>query len=151
MIKMEVRSLQFNHVVVYRTRSTKENWQKGIHFLEELELERSIYKNGPVFFSFDQDTDKADFGEFTYYMPINTDIEIEKSTEIEYIDTFSLEQALVYRQADQELDFTTAIQKIRDYSKKEKIHIGDRYFCVLLPVYGDIIIDLYVPIGGEIA
>lgn len=151
MMKIDVRSLQFDHVVVYRTRSTKENWQEGIHFLEELELERNIYKNGPVFFSFEQDTDKADFGEFTYYMPINTDIEIEQGTEIEYIDTFSLEQALVYRQADQELDFTSAIQKIRDYSKEEKIEIDDRYFCVLLPVYGDMMIDLYVPIGGEVA
>ena len=50
------------------------------------------------------------------------------------------------RQADQETDINEAEKKLRQYALKQNIVLDDTVFCVLLDVYGEYIIDLYIPI-----
>ncbi|MFG6495750.1 DUF5085 family protein [Fictibacillus sp. UD] len=144
---MEVSSLQFDSVLVYRKHDLKENWQEGLHDLEEIELNQEVYKNGPVFFSCTDDAYDRDKGAFTYYLPINQPVGVREDAEIQYLEQVQIDKALTLRQADQETNFSAAYEKVKKYAERENIALSDTYYCVMLDVYGEIMIDLYVPLA----
>jgi hypothetical protein len=145
--KMEIRTLQFDHLITFRTRDIKENWLEGVKVMEDFTFNREIYKNGPVFFSFEADSNQGKEGIFTYYLPINEEVEFEEDiTHFAYLETFRLGRSLLLRQAHEEIDFNAAYKKIKDYGKRGNIPTEDSFVCVLLEVYGEYMIDLYVPL-----
>ena len=142
---MDIRSLHFDHLITFQVRDKKENWLEGIKILEDFPLNHEVYQNGPVFFSYEEEKDNE--GLFTYYLPINDAVEFEEGiTDFEYIHQFSIEKAILMRQAQEEADFSTAIQKIKSYAATENIAVDNSFICVLLDVYGEYLIDLYVPL-----
>lgn len=144
---MKIRTLQFDHLITFRTRDIKENWLEGVKVMEDFTFNHEIYKNGPVFFSFEADSKRGNEGIFTYYLPINEKVEFEEGiTDFAYLETFRLGRSLLLRQAHEEVDFNAAQKKIRDYAKKQNIPTDDAFVCVLLEVYGEYMIDLYVPL-----
>nr|WP_146139667.1 hypothetical protein [Lysinibacillus timonensis] len=62
------------------------------------------------------------------------------------MDTFRLERSILLRQAQEEADFSAAYKKIKDYAKAQNLLTEDSFVCVLLEVYGEYMIDLYVPL-----
>jgi hypothetical protein len=150
-LKLEIRPLTFDNVLTYSTNDLRTNWQEGIFIMEDITLAEGVYKNGPIFFSVEPQNGEKKFGRFTYYLPINERVHLKNTTEFQFQERFHIDEALVLRQADQEVDFYAAHRKIKDYAMEENIAIEDTFYCVLLEVYGDIIIDLYVPIkkSGE--
>ncbi|MGF2614301.1 hypothetical protein FZC84_19350 [Rossellomorea vietnamensis] len=147
---MEIRraSLYFDHLMTYSMEGKKEDWQEGFAVLEELELEQRVYKNGPVFFTF-KSHDTGDTGEFTYYLPINEEVEMAGDSDIQYQEKVDVPDALLLRQADQYQDFNQAYASIKNYSSENGVDVEDTFYCVLLEVYDDIILDLYVPVAGS--
>lgn len=144
---MEIRSLQFDHLITFRMRDVKENWLEGVKVMEDFPLNHEIYKNGPVFFSFEADSSEGNEGLFTYYLPINEAVEFDEDvTEFAYFNQFRLERALLLRQAEEEVNFSAAYKKIQDYAKGQNLPTEDSFICVLLEVYGEYMIDLYVPL-----
>lgn len=142
---MEIRGLHFDHLITFRVRDQKENWLEGIKVMEDFPLNHEVYKNGPVFFSFEEE--EAGEGLFTYYMPINTEIEFEEgTTDFAYLNQYQLKQSLLLRQAQEESDFSTAYEKVKAYAAAGNLSVEDSYICVLLNIYGEYIIDLYVPL-----
>ena len=45
-------SLVFDNVLTYEVEQKKEDWQNGVYEIEEFMLNKDVYKNGPVLFSF---------------------------------------------------------------------------------------------------
>ncbi|TQR21296.1 DUF5085 family protein [Psychrobacillus vulpis] len=146
---IELCSLVFDNVLTYKVEQKKEDWQEGIYALEDFTLNKDVYKNGPLFFSFVQSSRDYKSGSFTYYLPISSPVTLLDETDFSYLDTLVLERALLLRQADQEMDFYSAFEKVKSYANTNQIELDDTYYCVLLEVYGDYIIDLYVPIKGK--
>lgn len=140
------RSLIFDHVITYETFQQKADWQEGISQLEDFPLNYEIYQNGPIFFSFQPEAQHSDKGTFTYYMPINEAVGITDGPDYGYLERFQVEDALVLRQADEEADFQAALQKVQAYAAEQQLQLEDTFYCVVLFVYGEPIIDLYVPL-----
>ncbi|QNK87569.1 hypothetical protein H7992_20705 [Sporosarcina sp. resist] len=146
---IEKRSLTFNNVLTYETEQKKENWQEAIFMLEEFTLNKDVYKNGPVFFSFVQNLGDETSGKFTYYLPISSPVVLVEDSDFTFQENLSIGSALVLRQADEKMDFAAAHEEVKAYANTQQIELETTYYCVLLDVYGDIIIDLYVPIKGQ--
>ncbi len=145
-MKFEIRSLNFDKLLVYETKQLRTGWQEGIFLMEDFTLTTDIYKNGPVFFSVQSEENEDKFGHFTYYLPINETVSLDDVTHFRFIENLCIDEALVLRQADQEANFHAAYQKVKDYGKEKGMELEDKFYCVLIEVYGDIIIDIYVPI-----
>lgn len=145
-MKIEKRSLQFNHLLTYETELQRKDWQEGIFVLDDIQLGLELYKNGPIFFQAKSKEENSDNLIFTYYLPLNEEVELEDGASVDYIPQLKVEEALVLRQADQEVDFHAAYQRIKDYAQDNSEEIEDTYYVVLIEVYGEIIIDLYVPL-----
>lgn len=143
---IKMKPLQFDNLIVYKTNQHKSKWDEGVFAIEDFPLNREIYKSGPVFFSFSPEASGSEEGVFTYYLPINDSVNLNDETGFTFQNRFAVENALVLRQADEETNFTEAYQKIKDYADSNSIMIENTYYCVLLDVYGEYIIDLYVPI-----
>lgn len=145
-MKIENRSLIFDNLLVYETRQLREDWQEGFFLMEDFTLLEGIYKNGPVFFSVAPEKNEDKFGYFTYYLPISEPVRLADETDFRFSEKLYIEDALVLRQADEAVDFHVAYQKVKDFATENAIPLEDTFYCVLLEVYGEFIIDLYVPI-----
>ncbi|WP_147536195.1 hypothetical protein [Bacillus marasmi] len=143
---IENRSLIFDNLLVYETSQLKADWQEPYFMMEDFILAEEIYKNGPVFFSVAPVENEEKFGHFTYFLPINAPVLLEDNQDFYFQSKLGIEEALCLRQADQELDFYAAYQKVKEYAVAHSIEIAETFYCVLLDVYGEMIIDLYVPI-----
>lgn len=143
---IENRSLIFDNLLVYETSQLKADWQEPYFMMEDYILAEEIYKNGPVFFSVAPVENEEKFGRFTYFLPINAPVLLEDNQDFYFQSKLEIEEALCLRQADQELDFYAAYQKVKEYAVARSIEIAETFYCVLLDVYGEMIIDLYVPI-----
>lgn len=142
-------SLVLDNVLKYEVEQKKEEWQNGVYEMENFTLNKDVYKNGPVVFSCKQSTTAKNAGRFTYYLPISSSVVLSDESVIKFQETFVLEKALLLRQADQELDFYAAYEKVISYANSNQIEIEDTYYCVLLEVYGEYMIDLYVPLKKQ--
>ncbi len=145
-MNVEMRTLMFDHLLVYETTQAKEDWLDGFGMMENFILTEEIYKNGPVFFSVAANQEQVGKDHFTYYLPINEAVRLSDETDFRYLDHFKIDNALVLRQANEEADFSTAYQNLKAYAAEHKIEIEDTYYCVMLEVYGEYIIELFVPI-----
>jgi len=142
----EIRSLVFDNLLTYETKQLRTDWQEGIFVMEDFTLAEGVYKNGPIFFSVAPEENERRFGHFTYYLPINDTVTLEENEHFSFIDSLHIEEALVLRQADQLVDFHAAYEKVKGYAVEQDIPLEDTFYCVLLEVYGDYIIDLHVPV-----
>ncbi|MEI3613010.1 DUF5085 family protein [Pseudogracilibacillus sp. SO30301A] len=145
-MKFEIRSLSFDNLLIYETRQLREDWQEGILLMEDFTLIKDIYQNGPIFFSVTPEENEDKFGRFTYYLPINEKVKVEEDPNFSFLDKLFIEEALGLRQADQEVDFHAAYKKIKDYAHHHNISLENTFYCVLLEIYGEYIIDLFVPV-----
>ncbi|WP_205963999.1 DUF5085 family protein [Psychrobacillus sp. BL-248-WT-3] len=146
---IELCSLLFDNVLSFQVKDKKENWQEGIFELENFTLNNEVYKNGPIFFSYKEYDNDAETGLFNYYLPISTAVVLNEDAHFSFIEHLEVEKALLLRQAEQEVDFTAAYDKVKSYAIENDIELEDNYYCVLLDVYGEFIIDLYVPVIGQ--
>jgi hypothetical protein len=144
-----MRPLIFDHLITYKVKQIKEKWQEGIFLMEDFPLNHEVYQNGPVFFSFEAEQQGSDVGTFTYYLPINEAVGLKEGTDFDVLERLYVEKSLVLRQADEEVDFNVAYQKVKDYAFEHDIAIEETFFCVLLEVYGELIIDLYIPVKEQ--
>lgn len=147
---IEMCSLVFENVLTYEVEQKKADWQESIYMLEDFTLNKDVYRNGPLCFSFEQSPTDEKSGRFTYYLPISSPVVLSNEEDFSFQDILVLERALILRQADQELDFYAAYEKIKSYASARGIKLAETYYCVLLEVYGDYIIDLYVPVVGQV-
>ncbi|SER67355.1 DUF5085 family protein [Psychrobacillus sp. OK032] len=146
---IEMASLVFENVLTYEVEQKKADWQDSIYMLEDFTLNKDVYRNGPISFSFVESSTDEKSGRFTYYLPISSPVVLSDEGDFSFKEVFVLERALLMRQADQELDFYAAYEKVKSYANARGIKLDDTYYCVLLEVYGDYIIDLYVPVIGQ--
>ncbi|WP_163581067.1 DUF5085 family protein [Gracilibacillus saliphilus] len=148
-MNIEKRSLLFENVITYQTTQLRKDWQEGFHKMEDVILAEGIYQSGPTFFSVEPEQGENKFGHFTYYLPINNPVKFTEETEFGFQERFNLREALVLRQADEEKDFHAAFERIQQYAKENDIAITDTFYCVLLEVFDDYMIDLYVPLKDQ--
>ncbi|MEK4523007.1 DUF5085 family protein [Psychrobacillus sp. FSL W7-1493] len=146
---IELCALMFENLLVYKTEGKKESWQEGIYYLDDIALSKDVYRNGPLFFSYKgNDTDQT-LGEFTYYLPISSPVEVTEDSDFTFQKDFKLDRALLLRQADEKLDINIAFAEVQAFSNENNLEIEDYFYCILLNVYGEYIVDLYAPLKSQ--
>ncbi|NBJ70445.1 MULTISPECIES: hypothetical protein [Clostridia] len=148
-MQFETRSLIFDNLLVYETRQLRKNWQQGLFIMEDFILAEGIYQNGPIFFSVSPEKNEDKFGKFTYYLPISEPVRLSDETDFFFQEQLYIKEALVLRQADQATDFHAAYKRVQEYAHQHDVPLEDTFYCVLLEVYDEVIIDLYIPLNNR--
>ncbi|MER2261391.1 MAG: DUF5085 family protein [Psychrobacillus sp.] len=146
---IELCALMFENLLVYQTEGEKDNWQEGIYYLEDIALSKDVYRNGPLFFSYKEKVDNSGLIEFTYYLPISSQVEVTEDSDFTFQKDFKLDRALLLRQADEMLNINVAFDEIKSFSNENNMEIENYFYCVLLNVYGEYIVDLYAPLKSQ--
>lgn len=146
---IELCALMFENLLVYKTEGKKESWQEGAYYLEDIALSKDAYRNGPLFFSYKEKMDDRTIAEFTYYLPISSPVEVSDDSDFTFQKDFKLDRALLLRQADEKLDINIAFEEVKAFSKENNLEIEDFFYCILLNVYGEYIVDLYAPVKSQ--
>ncbi|WP_424475012.1 DUF5085 family protein [Oceanobacillus kimchii] len=143
---IEKSQIHFTNLLVYEKVMLRSNWQDGVAVMEDFTLNEDIYRNGPIFFSVESIENEPKFGKFTYFLPINEEVTLSEHPNFRFVKEFVVDDALLLRQATEEVDFHTAYEKIRTFAVSENIKLNDTFYCFILEVYEDIIIDVHVPL-----
>lgn len=146
---IELCALMFENLLVYQAEGEKDNWQEGIYYLEDIALSKDVYRNGPLFFSYKEKVDNSGLIEFTYYLPISSQVEVTEDSDFTFQKDFKLDRALLLRQADEMLNINVAFDEIKSFSNENNMEIENYFYCVLLNVYGEYIVDLYAPLKSQ--
>ncbi|MEI3613191.1 hypothetical protein [Pseudogracilibacillus sp. SO30301A] len=75
-MKIETRTLQFDHLLTYETELPREDWQDGVFIMNDVQLGLELYKNGSIFFSAEPIKDNSNL-HFTYFLPLNEEVELD--------------------------------------------------------------------------
>lgn len=144
-MKIVEETFIMNNLVIYQAEYELENFDEGFQKLASLELNDGLYQNGPLFFSTDHELKEQGKMPFTYYMPICWEIDTSNNS-IDFEEILLLPRTLMVRQADQEEGLELVIEAIKNYAEENQLTLSDKVFCVITPIYGEQIMDVYIEI-----
>ncbi|KRN87409.1 DUF5085 family protein [Carnobacterium maltaromaticum] len=137
-----------NNLIKYEAEMLKKDWQKGFDRLNRITFDNGLYQNGPLFFSINDD-ESSDTANFVFYLPVCWKAELEENPTFSYQKKVAFEDTLSIRQAESLAGFPEAIQLLKETAEKEQVEISNDYYCVFTEVYGEMMIDVHVPILEE--
>lgn len=144
-MKIIEKSFGFKHLLCYEKLAERENWAEPFKNLEKIVIFNGVYRTGPMFFSVDPVKGESKYGKFTYYVPVNTSIKLkEEGNGFEVKNNFEVRNALCVRFSDS--NFGESYKRLREYAEEKELKLSDRFYCMCLEVYGELLIDVYAPI-----
>ncbi|MBP1044993.1 hypothetical protein I6N96_01785 [Enterococcus sp. BWM-S5] len=149
---MKVERLPFimKNLIRYKTVMKFDEWDKGFDVLRGIEFKEGVYKNGPLFFSMVDEENEPKYKTFEFFMPISYPVDGEQNEFLDFVDEIEISDTLMMRQADNEADFSSVRNKLEKIAEEHKYQLSNKSFCVCTDIYGEIIIDVYIPIeSGE--
>ncbi|MDN4525897.1 DUF5085 family protein [Fictibacillus fluitans] len=145
-MKVQYKSLSMLNLVSITQVVKREDWLLPATSLRSQVVNNGIYPVGPVLFKFKPLENDPGSGEFTYSVPVNDRVELEKGSAYEYIDVLVIEEALCVRFTDEDGGIEEAYQLIQETAKQNQISLDPSFYHVCLDVFGETWLDVYAPI-----
>ncbi|WP_314067548.1 DUF5085 family protein [uncultured Vagococcus sp.] len=144
---IERTSLEMVNIVRVSDLLKIDEWERGITFLKESELNIDTYQNGPLFFSIEEVDGEKEYGNFDFYMPVNQVIEILDNDDVAFVSNILVEDAFSLRFVGGDFDFKSRYQEIKLVAEENDLKVKKIAYFVLTEVYhGEYIFDIFVPI-----
>ncbi|MBC1476011.1 hypothetical protein HB852_15445 [Listeria grandensis] len=124
-------------------------WTEPAIALRNHVVTEGIYPVGPVAFEKQELENEPDHAEYTFYLPLNVNIEINDQSPYEFTDIMALPETLCVRYSDYDGDISVAYDTLRNYAEEKKLELADSFYHVSLDVYGEIWLDIHAPIIGK--
>lgn len=125
-----------------------EEWFKPAFSLRSNIGNQEVYSTSPVVFTVEKMDNEPAFGKYTYYMGLNTMVEVDEFADFKQLETLAIPAALSIR-CGETSEMDKAYQLLRDYATKKNIEIDSTFYHVCFHLYKEIIIDIYAPIKGR--
>ncbi|MBC2258785.1 hypothetical protein [Listeria booriae] len=126
------------------------NWTEPALALRNHVVTEGIYPIGPVVFEKREVETEPDYAEYTFYLPLNTSIEISQQSPYEFTDMLAIPDSIYVRYSDHDGDISVAYDALREYAQVERIQLADSFYHVCLDVYGEMWLDVHAPVIGRV-
>ncbi len=146
LLKVQYKSLSLLNLISITQVVEKEEWLLPAIALRSQVVNNGIYPVGPVLFKFQPLENVPASGEFTYCVPVNDRVKLEKGSAYEYIDALVIEEALCVRFTDEDGSIEEVYQLIQETAEKNHITLDLSFYHVCLDVFGETWLDVYAPI-----
>lgn len=123
-----------------------ENWEDGFDTLLKIGMKEGLYRNGPLFFSMKEVSGEPEYREFSFYMPVNLEVEFEKNTGIVFVKEIVEEMCLSTRLVDDELQFSDVFKYMFEIAIESEYKLKEYSYCICHELYGEYVLDVFVPI-----
>lgn len=122
-----------------------EDWFKPAFSLRSNIGNQEVYSTSPVIFTVEEMASEPAFGKYTYYMGLNTMVEVDEADDFNQLETLVIPAALSIR-CGETGELNEAYGLLRDYAEKNNIEIDSTFYHVCFHLYKEIIIDVYAPV-----
>ncbi|MFA9559947.1 DUF5085 family protein [Evansella sp. AB-rgal1] len=115
-------------------------------------IKNGLYATGPVVYkmsNYDERTNEADF---FFYIPVNHPVELKENEQFAFMGLWEFTDTLLVRHADLDEDLDESYNILLECADAYHLTLIDSFYHVYLDVYGDGVIDVFVPVeegGGE--
>ncbi|QUW20799.1 hypothetical protein JSQ81_13345 [Sporosarcina sp. Marseille-Q4063] len=122
-----------------------EDWFKPAFSLRSNVGNQEVYSTSPVIFTVEEMDNEPAFGKYTYYLGLNTMVEVDEVDDFKQLETLSIPAALSIR-CGETGELSKAYELLWDYAEKNSIEIDSTFYHVCFHLYKEIIIDVYAPV-----
>lgn len=140
-------SLILENVICVEEIIPHEEWFKPVLGLRRNLVNGDIYYTSPVVFKIEELENEPAFGKYTYYIGINTEVEVAEDAEFSQLDLLEIYPAIYVRCAEIE-EVDEAYQLLRDHAEENNLEIEDSFYHVCFDAFDGVIMDIYARIKG---
>ena len=146
MIKKKM--LVMNNVIsVQKVVMNSQEIDKVAFDLRRAVISKGLYPTGPIVYQ--QRQLEGGTYEYTLYVSVNQPIEIKEEGNIKFIPRLEITQGLCMRHMSMDDDVTREYLLLEECAKRNHMELEKPYYQICMNVYGETIIDVFVPISGE--
>lgn len=146
-MKVREESLILQNVISIEEIIPHEEWFKPVLGLRRNLVNEDIYYTSPVVFKIEKLEDEPNFGKYTYYIGLNTLVEIEEDADFKQLDFLEIGPAIWVRCAEiDELD--EAYDLLEKYAKERGWELESAFYHVAFDLFDDVIMDVYAVVKG---
>lgn len=137
------KQLCFNHLI--KIKRLDENILDIEDGMQGLLANYGVYINGPIIIQSLPSNEELEV-KINYFIPINQKLNIQSTEEMEYVAELR-KKCLYFRVLDSKPEaIQQQMSELFEYADKEGYEILDPPYQCLINVYGEIIVDVYLPV-----
>lgn len=146
-MKVREESLIVQNVICVEELIPHEEWFKPILGLRRNLVNEDIYYTSPVIFKIEEMENEPSFGKYTYYVGLNSMVEVEDDADFKQLDFLEIGPAIWVRCAEiDELD--NAYELLEEYANERGWELEPAYYHVSFDLFDDVIMDVYAIVKG---
>jgi|SRR5699024_4608203 len=138
-------ALVIQNVVCVEEVIPHEDWFKPVLGLRRNLVNEDIYYTSPVIFKIEEDENNADYGKYTYYVGINSEVEEPEGAFFTFEELFMIGPAIYVRCSETE-EINDAYALLEKYAEERDWKLNPTYYHVSFDLFDDVIIDIYAEI-----
>lgn len=139
--------LEFQNVVIMRTRTTYGEWQEKAMQFRAFLVKNDIFITGPIMVRWDNMDEETREADLHLYLPTYQKLQIEENDIFSYQETFLIEDGLKIRHSDINDDLSATKALLEVMAEKAELKLQKPYYYIYLPVFQEYVIDIYAPVG----
>lgn len=138
-------SLVIQNVICVEEVIPHEDWFKPILGLRRNLVNEDIYYTSPVIFKVEDDEKDKDYGKYTYYVGLNSEVEVPKDASFKQVEVLAIGPAIYVRCSETE-EIDEAYALLEEYAKAKNWKLDPSYYHVSFDLFDDVIIDIYAKV-----
>ena len=138
-------SLIIQNVICVNEVIPHEDWFKPILGLRHNLVNEDIYYTSPVIFKMKDQEDNPNYGTYTYYIGLNSEVDIPKDAFFEQVDVLEIGPAIYVRCSETE-ELEEAYALLENYAKEKEWKLDHSFYHVTFDLFDDVIIDIYAKV-----
>lgn len=147
-MSVKEKKLSFNNVLCISNSIRNDEITDTANELKRFIISHGLYPTGPLFYQKIQ-KDQEEESEFRLFMPINTVVQIQGNSKLQFISSISFANCIYVRKADSDDPMEESYENIREYARINNKTITEDFYHVILDAYGEQIVDIYAPVEVE--
>ncbi|MFT8318597.1 MAG: hypothetical protein ABF651_10075 [Sporolactobacillus sp.] len=137
------------HVLSRAETLPKELWLERALELKYTALKHGLCPVSPLIMTIDEAQGSKDDRRFTFYYSLNADFENAEKAQCSYQKSLMIDQTLAMRHYQMNKPFSATYRELKASAEKLKLRPGNTFYHVMIPVYGDWIAEIHLPILTE--
>ncbi|WP_026677551.1 DUF5085 family protein [Fictibacillus gelatini] len=135
-------SLVLQNVICVEEVIPHEEWFIPALSLRQNLVNEEIYYTSPVVFKVEEMENEPLFGKYTYYISLNTEVEVKENASFKQLEYLELSPAINVRCPEVD-ELEEAYELLRNYASKNGFQIEEPFYHVCFDAFDRVIMDIY--------
>lgn len=147
-MKVKRGALVFKNVLGRTGEGDYNQWRSQIIELRNSVIKNNLYPTGPLFYNIQ----KSENGAYKYniYIPVSNKLRIVNNDNYFFLEEFIIEDGLTLRHCGLEDNIDDTNEILIECALHNNIELEDEIYNIFVDVYGEKIVDVFIPVKKEL-